>query len=42
MKVLYLNVPDMLQPWYDDFRTAVGEPAYGKPVRSREIHGRAV
>ena len=24
MKVLYLNVPDMLQPWYDDFRTAVG------------------
>ena len=25
MKVLYLNVPDMLQPWYDDFRTAVGQ-----------------
>ena len=25
MKVLYLNVPGMLQPWYDDFRTAVGE-----------------
>ena len=24
MKVLYLNVPDMLQPWYDDFRTEVG------------------
>lgn len=25
MKVLYLNVPGMLQPWYDDFRSAVGE-----------------
>ena len=25
MKVLYLNVPGMLQPWYDDFRTAVEE-----------------
>lgn len=25
MKVLYLNVPGMLQPWYDDFRTAVGD-----------------
>ena len=25
MNVLYLTVPDMLQPWYDDFRTAVGE-----------------
>ena len=25
MKVLYLNVPNMLQPWYEDFRTAVGE-----------------
>lgn len=25
MKVLYLNVPGMLQPWYDDLRTAVGE-----------------
>ena len=25
MKVLYLTVPGMLQPWYDDFRSAVGE-----------------
>ena len=25
MKVLYLNVPGMLQPWYDDFRSAVSE-----------------
>ena len=24
MKVLYLTVPGMLQPWYDDFRSAVG------------------
>lgn len=24
MRVLYLNVPGMLQPWYDDFRSAVG------------------
>lgn len=25
MKVLYLNVPGMLQPWYDDFKSAVGK-----------------